>query len=54
VCVWVYSCVCVCVFEYMYKYLYMHLYIQGTIASYGVASVSRIDKIIGLLCKRAL
>ena len=33
---------------------YLHLHYDADNIAYGVASVSRIDKIIGLFCKRAL
>ena len=43
---------------YTHSQLYMCMHIQVPFllvdASYGVALVSRIDKIIGLFCKRAL
>ena len=41
---------------YAYVYIYIHcmLYKLAALNHYGVASISRIDKIIGLLCKRAL
>jgi len=32
----------------------LHVYVNVLLYSYGVASVSRIDKIIGLFCKRAV
>jgi len=61
VCIHVYICVYVCVcsgyvgscFKYtqVYTYTNTNMYITR---HYGVATVSRIDKIIGLFCKRAL
>ena len=49
-------CVCVCVFVYVYILGWMQRK-QGPRNQhcfYGVVSASRIDKIIGLFCKRAL
>ena len=55
-----------CVYEslHIYSYVYIHIFvyvhtlmvlnIRGRNGRYGVASVSRIDKIIRLFCKRAL
>ena len=34
--------------------IFIDVYIQTYVCTYGMASVSRIDKIIGLFCKRAL
>jgi len=51
---YVYVYVCICIYIYIYididvdKYIYIHVHI------YGVATVSRIDKIIGLFRKRNL
>jgi len=60
-------CLCLCVYMYMYINRYSHNFIRVCIHMYihifvydfpdivyGVALVSRIDKIIGLFCKRAL
>ena len=48
----------ICINMYVYIYAYTHRYEQAActrIPLYvGVALVSRIDKIIGLFCKRAL
>jgi len=57
-CVWV----CVCVYGYVYVCKHAHVYMCVNMRMYtdcrspghGVALVSRIDKIIGLFCKRAL
>ena len=69
VCVCVCVCVCkyiyIYIYIYIYTYTYMHIYIYTYKCMYlvfydqdeiccGVASVSRIDKIIGLFCKRDL
>ena len=48
----VYVCVCLCVCVRMHKMTFHVLDKFG--GSYGVASVSRIDEMIGLICKRAL
>ena len=66
ICVRTYVCVYMCmsmkIFTYTYIYIYM-IYVcierereeqKPVWRSYGVALVSRIDKIIGLFCKRAL
>jgi len=44
---YIYTLPNICVYTYKYPVLLVD-------ASYGVALVSRIDKIIGLFCKRAL
>ena len=44
---YIYTLPTICVYTYKYPALLVD-------ASYGVALVSRIDKIIGLFCKRAL
>ena len=50
-CIYIYVYICICVYVHMCVYKYGNAH---TSATYGVASVSRIDKIIGLFCKRAL
>ena len=54
ICTYVY--VYVCVYVYIFLLIYLKRYPAGLLptSSYRVASASRIDKIIGLLCKRAL
>ena len=42
---------CMYMYTYMFIYIYICLY---TYNSYALASISSIDKIIGLICKRAL
>ena len=46
-----YVCVCVCIYDYMY--CHVTLVAMGS-RLYGVATISRLLKIIGLFCKRAL
>jgi len=45
--------VCVCVYTYMCVRVCESVYIQHALPFYGVASISRLLKIIGLFCKRA-
>jgi len=42
------------IYTHINIYIYVYIYVCIHIYRYGVASVSRIDKIIGLFCKRAL
>ena len=49
-----YSCVSVCVCIVMYLYIYIYTYLCVYSCIYGVATISRLPKIIGLFCKRAL
>jgi len=43
-----------CIFAYTQNKNATHAYLHNMTYKYGVALVSRIDKIIGLFCKRAL
>ena len=62
VCVYVYTYIYIYVHTYTYIYIYAYIYIYLYVCartcardeSDGVALVSRIDKIIGLFCIRAL
>ena len=45
VCVYVFVCVCVCAVQFVLHFVALHHFI------YGVATVSRIDKSIGLFCR---
>jgi len=58
VCVFAFVCACLCVYIYICIYIYVYIYIHISQAchalDYRVASIGRIDKIIGLFCKRAL
>jgi len=41
---------------YIYIYIYMYIYVEShyEVTSQGVATISRLLKMIGLFCKRAL
>jgi len=43
-----------CIFAYTQNKNATHTYLHNMRYNYGVALVSRIDKIIGFFCKRAL
>ena len=46
---------CTCILSSSARLVYMHVAIQSSpVGEYGVATISRLLKIIGLLCKRAL
>jgi len=49
------TCTCICIYRYMYM-CPACIYGRGThvVYMYGVATISRLLKIIGLFCKRAL
>ena len=53
-----YNHICAYVQMYIYAYIYINTFHHAAparhIALYGVATISRILKIIGLFCKRAL
>ena len=38
----------------IYVYVFMNMYIHIYVYTYGVATISRLLRIIGLFCKRAL
>jgi len=62
--VWIYVYIYIYIYDYVYiytKYIYIHIYIyiyvyalQSRSIWYGVATISRLLKIIGLFCKSAL
>jgi len=54
VCVCEFECECVCVCVCVCVPLYANKIGQYSIIAYGVATISRLLKIIGLFCKRAL
>jgi len=49
-----YTVVCVCVCVHVCVCVRLCVCVCASLSGYGVASVSRIDKIVGLFCKRAL
>jgi len=51
--IYIYVCTHMCVYNNVID-LRLDISLHARIYTYGVALVSRIDKIIGLLCKRAL
>ena len=50
-CVCMCVCVCVCVCARVHARMYVYLYGLTPTYGYGVATVSRIDKIAGLFCR---
>ena len=66
ICAYIYMNICTykCVYTYIYAYIYMNICTYTYVFAggyyilaggyYGVALASRIDKMIGLFCKRAL